>query len=162
MKEVIAALESVSYMYPRSVEPVLKDISLEIHQGEFLGLIGPTGAGKTTLSLTLNGIVPQFYQGRFFGKATVAGLDTLDNPINQMARHVGAVFQDPETQLIATSVENEIAFALENLCVPREQILERIPRVPGRPYGWRVPRRSTPTNCREVRSSACPLPRPWP
>lgn len=129
MKEVIAALESVSYMYPRSTEPVLKDICLEIHEGEFLGLVGPTGAGKTTLSLTLNGIVPQFYQGRFFGKATVAGLDTLDNPINQMAQHVGAVFQDPETQLISTSVENEIAFALENLCMPREEILDRIPRV---------------------------------
>jgi energy-coupling factor transport system ATP-binding protein len=129
MKEAIATLESVSYMYPRSAEPVLRDVSLEIYKGEFLGLIGPTGAGKTTLSLTLNGIVPQFYQGRFFGKATVAGLDTLDHPINQLARHVGAVFQDPETQLIATSVENEIAFALENLCMPREEILKRIPRV---------------------------------
>jgi energy-coupling factor transport system ATP-binding protein len=129
MSESIARLDKVSYMYPRSSEPVLKDISLEIARGEFLGLIGPTGAGKTTLSLTLNGIVPQFYQGRFFGRATVAGLDTLDHPINQLARHVGAVFQDPETQLIATSVENEIAFALENLSLPREEIIERIPRV---------------------------------
>jgi energy-coupling factor transport system ATP-binding protein len=116
-------------MYPRSPEPVLKDISLDIFKGEFLGLIGPTGAGKTTLSLTLNGIVPQFYQGRFFGRATVAGLDTLDHPINQLARYVGAVFQDPETQLIATSVENEIAFALENMSLPREEIMARIPRV---------------------------------
>jgi energy-coupling factor transport system ATP-binding protein len=129
MDERIATIEDVSYMYPRSAEPVLKDISLGINKGEFLGLIGPTGAGKTTLCLTLNGIVPQFYQGRFFGRATVAGLDTLEVPINQLARHVGAVFQDPETQLIATSVENEIAFALENLCLPREEILERIPRV---------------------------------
>jgi energy-coupling factor transporter ATP-binding protein EcfA2 len=129
MEEPIATLKDVSYMYPRSPEPVLKDICLDIHKGEFLGLIGPTGAGKTTLCLTLNGIVPQFYQGRFFGRATVAGLDTLDVPINQMARHVGAVFQDPETQLISTSVENEVAFALENLCLPREEILARIPRV---------------------------------
>jgi energy-coupling factor transport system ATP-binding protein len=129
MEEPIATINDVSYMYPRSPEPVLRDISLTINKGEFLGLIGPTGAGKTTLCLTLNGIVPQFYQGRFFGRATVAGLDTLDHPINQMARHVGAVFQDPETQLISTSVENEIAFALENLCLPREEILDRIPRV---------------------------------
>jgi energy-coupling factor transport system ATP-binding protein len=129
MKEPIATLDSVSYMYPRSREPVLKDISLDIYKGEFLGLIGPTGAGKTTLCLALNGVVPQFYQGRFFGRATVAGLDTLDHPINQMARHVGSVFQDPETQLISTSVENEVAFALENLCLPREEILDRIPRV---------------------------------
>jgi energy-coupling factor transporter ATP-binding protein EcfA2 len=129
MSESIAVLRQVSYMYPRSSEPVLRDISLEVHKGEFLGLIGPTGAGKTTLCLTLNGIVPQFYQGRFFGQATVVGLDTLDHPISALARHVGAVFQDPETQLIATSVENEIAFALENLYTPREEILARIPRV---------------------------------
>jgi energy-coupling factor transporter ATP-binding protein EcfA2 len=129
VKVPIATIDKVSYMYPRSAEPVLRDISLEVHKGEFLGLIGPTGAGKTTLCLTFNGIVPQFYRGRFFGRVTVAGLDTVDHPINKLARHVGAVFQDPETQLIATSVENEIAFALENLCVPREEIMERIPRV---------------------------------
>ena len=129
MNEAIAVLDKVSYMYPRSPGPVLRDISLEIQKGEFLGLIGPTGAGKTTLCLTLNGIVPQFYSGRFFGRATVAGLDTLNHPISRLARHVGAVFQDPETQLIATSVENEIAFALENLKVEREEILRRIPRV---------------------------------
>ncbi|MGB9879192.1 MAG: energy-coupling factor ABC transporter ATP-binding protein, partial [Anaerolineae bacterium] len=127
--EPIVVLDKVSYLYPRSKKPALCDISLEIQKGEFLGLIGPTGAGKTTLCLTFNGIVPQFYGGRFFGRAIVAGLDTLEHPISTLARHVGAVFQDPETQLIATSVENEIAFALENLCVPRDEIKERIPRV---------------------------------
>jgi energy-coupling factor transporter ATP-binding protein EcfA2 len=125
----ILTLDKVSYMYPRSTEPVLRDISLQIRRGEFLGLIGATGAGKTTLCLALNGIVPQFYGGRFFGRATVAGLDTLEHPVSELAQHVGAVFQDPETQLISTSVENEIAFALENLQVPREEIQLRIPRV---------------------------------
>ncbi len=129
MTEIIAHLDNVSYMYPRSEAPVLKDINLNIHKGEFLGLIGPTGAGKTTLCLTLNGIVPQFYGGRFFGSVTVAGLDTLEHPISTLAQHVGAVFEDPETQLTATSVENEIAFALENLKVPREEIRRRIPLV---------------------------------
>lgn len=126
MTEPIAVLDQVSYMYPRSPEPVLRDISLEIFKGEFLGIIGPTGAGKSTLCLALNGIVPQFFGGRFFGRAVVAGLDTLEHPISYMARHVGAVFEDPETQLIATSVENEIAFALENLKLPREEIRARI------------------------------------
>jgi len=126
MTEPIAVLEQVSYMYPRSPEPVLRDISLEIFKGEFLGIIGPTGAGKSTLCLALNGIVPQFFGGRFFGRAVVAGLDTLEHPISAMARHVGAVFEDPETQLIATSVENEIAFALENLKLPREEIRARV------------------------------------
>ncbi len=129
MSEIIAALDDVSYMYPRSQYPVLSNISLQIYRGEFLGFIGPTGAGKTTLCLSLNGVVPQFFGGRFFGSVHVADLDTLDHPISALAGHVGQVFQDPETQLIATSVENEIAFALENLLVPREEILARIPRV---------------------------------
>ncbi|NBD34739.1 MAG: ATP-binding cassette domain-containing protein [Chloroflexi bacterium] len=129
MNEKIAVLNQVSYMYPRSKGLVLNEISMEIYKGEFLGLIGPTGAGKTTLCLTLNGIVPQFYGGRFFGHVTLAGLDTLEHPISTMAQHVGAVFEDPETQLTATSVENEIAFALENLKVPRDEILRRIPGV---------------------------------
>ncbi|MGK7933194.1 MAG: ABC transporter ATP-binding protein [Microcystaceae cyanobacterium] len=125
----LAVLEKVSYCYPNSQEFVLKDMDLTIYKGEFLGIIGETGAGKTTLSLIFNGIVPQFYGGRFFGVATVAGMDTLETPVNQLSRRVGMVFEDPEVQLTATSVENEIAFALENLCLPREEIIARIPPV---------------------------------
>jgi len=129
MVENIAVIENVSYSYPRLDQTVLTDINLNINKGEFFGLIGPTGAGKTTFCCALNGIVPQFYGGRFFGKIEIAGLDTLDHPISVLAKHVGQVFEDPETQLIATSVENEIAFALENLKVPREEIMRRISRV---------------------------------
>jgi len=129
MTEKIAILHQVSYQYPRSPRFVLTNISLEITKGEFLGIIGPTGAGKSTLCLALNGIVPQFFGGKFFGRVTVAGLDTLDHPISTMAQHVGQVFEDPETQLIATSVQNEIAFAMENLLIPRDEILARIPQV---------------------------------
>lgn len=125
----LVILDNVSYIYPRAEKPALHDITLDIGKGEFLGLIGPTGAGKTTFCLSLSGIVPQFYGGRFFGHITVAGLDTLEHPVSRLARHVGAVFEDPETQITATSVENEIAFALENLNVPREEMLARIPRV---------------------------------
>jgi len=127
--EAIALLDKVSYIYPNSKETVLKDICLTINKGELLGVIGATGAGKTTLCLALTGIVPQFYGGRFFGKIAIAGLDSLEHPVSELARHVGIVFEDPEVQITATSVENEIAFALENLCVPREEILRRIPIV---------------------------------
>src|SRR5205085_598098 len=71
-------------------------------------------------------IAPQFHGGRFWGRVTVAGLDTLTHPVSRLAHHVGIVFEDPETQLIATSVENEVAFALENLCVPRDEIRGRV------------------------------------
>lgn len=129
MGETIALLDEVSYFYPKSKEPVLTNISFQVQKGEFLGVIGPTGAGKSTLCLAFNGIVPQFFGGRFFGSVTVAGRDTVDTPISVLARYVGQVFEDPETQIIATSVENEIAFALENLQVPRDEIMARIPRV---------------------------------
>jgi len=120
-------VDRLSYMYPRTEIPVLRDLSLTIESGEFFGLIGPTGAGKTTFCLTLNGIVPQFYGGRFFGSVTVLGMDTVECPTRRLSRHVGVVFQDPETQLITPSVEDEIAFALENLSVPRAEIRRRIP-----------------------------------
>ena len=129
MPDSIAIIKDVSYKYPRSTDFVLSDINLDIKKGEFLGLIGPTGAGKSTLCMALNGIVPQFYGGRFFGSVTVSDLDTLEHPISELANYVGQVFEDPETQLISTSVENEIAFALENLKVPREEIIARIPGV---------------------------------
>ncbi|MCC6145976.1 MAG: ATP-binding cassette domain-containing protein [Anaerolineaceae bacterium] len=129
MANKIAAIDNISYMYPRSEDFVLDRISLDIYAGEFLGLIGPTGAGKTTLCLALNGIVPQFYGGRFYGNIQIAGMDTLHHPISKLARYVGEVFEDPETQLVATSVQNEIAFAMENLKFDREEILARIPEV---------------------------------
>lgn len=122
-------VDRLSYFYPKTEVPALRDLSFEIERGEFLGLIGPTGAGKTTFCLALNGIVPQFYGGRFFGAVTVLGLDTIEYPTRYLARHVGTVFQDPETQLIAPSVEDEIAFALENLSVPRDEIRRRISAV---------------------------------
>ncbi|MEI6427295.1 MAG: energy-coupling factor transporter ATPase [Pseudanabaena sp. ELA607] len=125
--EIIAHLDQVSYVYPNASDFALKDICLEIRKGEFLGIIGPTGAGKTTLCLTLNGIVPQFYGGRFFGYIHISDLDTLSHPVSTLAQKVGAVFEDPESQLITTSVATEIAFTLENLRVPREEILARIP-----------------------------------
>ncbi len=128
MTSPLVQLERLSYQYPRSEIFALRDISLQIQRGEFVGLIGPTGAGKTTLCLALNGIVPQFYGGRFFGHAWVAGLDTVEQPVQALAARVGMVFEDPETQLTATSVENEVAFALENLRTPRALMRERIAR----------------------------------
>jgi len=127
--EPLCALDLVSYYYPSAREPALRDLTLGVRRGEFLGVIGPTGAGKSTFCQLFNGVVPQFYGGRFFGSVHVDGLDTIDHPIRELARRVGMVFQDPETQLLATSVENEIAFALENLAVPREEMLRRIPEV---------------------------------
>ncbi len=118
--------EKVSYAYPGSDRQVLKDIDLTIDRGEIIGVIGPTGAGKSTFCLALNGIVPQFFSGTFFGTVAVAGLDTIETPTSRLARLVGMVFEDPETQITATTVESEVAFALENLKVPTPDISRRV------------------------------------
>jgi energy-coupling factor transport system ATP-binding protein len=122
----LVSLDRVSYFYRGAAQAALLNVDLAIAPGEIVGLLGATGAGKTTLCLALNGIVPQFHGGRFFGQATVAGLDTVTQPIHALARHVGFVFQDPATQLVTASVETEVAFALENLRVPRAEIRRRI------------------------------------
>ncbi len=122
----LVTLEKVSYFYPRAVEPALRDVDLVIPRGQILALVGPTGAGKTTLCLTLNGVVPQFHGGRFFGAVRVGGDDTVEQPIHRLAARVGMVFQDPDTQLVSASVENEVAFALENLGLPAAEIRARV------------------------------------
>lgn len=126
MSAPLAVLEKVSYFYPQAAEPALFDVDLAIPPGQILGLIGATGAGKTTLCLALNGIVPQFHGGRFFGAVRVEGMDTVEHPIHQLAARVGIVFQDPDSQLVTASVENEVAFALENLRLPAGEIRARV------------------------------------
>jgi len=123
----IIVISDLSYRYPASDQLVLKEINLQVRRGEFIGIVGPTGSGKTTLCLALNGVVPHFYGGEFFGSITVAGLDTVQNPSYELAQHVGMVFQDPEIQLTAPTVAAEIAFALENVSTPAEEIMQRIP-----------------------------------
>jgi energy-coupling factor transport system ATP-binding protein len=122
----IVVFESFSYKYTSAPQMTLKEIDLRVRRGEFLGIVGPTGAGKTTLCLALNGVVPHFYGGEFYGSVTVAGLDTVAHPTWKLAQHVGMVFQDPEIQLTAPTLEGEVAFALENIRVPKDEIRRRI------------------------------------
>ncbi|MCJ7722142.1 ATP-binding cassette domain-containing protein, partial [Candidatus Bathyarchaeota archaeon] len=89
-------------------------------------LTGPSGCGKTTLCRCFNGLIPHFYNGTLEGKIEVAGLNVADHPIHQLARHVGLVFQNPENQLFALSVEKDVAFGLENLAVPRDEMRKRV------------------------------------
>jgi energy-coupling factor transport system ATP-binding protein len=129
MAEPIVHVEQLSYRYPGAAALALRDVSFTVEQGECLALMGATGAGKTTLCLALTGIVPQFFGGEMYGAVRVAGLDTLAHPVSTLARMVSIVFQDPEMQLTATSVEHEVAFALENLCLATTEIRKRIAEV---------------------------------
>ena len=118
--------EGVGFRYRGAEHQALDGVTLEIARGEFVGLIGPTGAGKSTFCQTLNGIVPQFHGGAWRGTGTVAGHDTVDVPTALIARSVGMVLEDPETQLTAVTVEAEVAFALENQSMPSPEIRVRV------------------------------------
>lgn len=117
---------NLTYIYPESSKPSIIDVSIRVEKGEFVLLTGPSGCGKTTLCRCFNGLIPHFYHGRLEGEITVAGLNVKDNPTYEMAKHVGLVFQNPENQLFALSVEKDVAFGLENLGVPRDEIRSRV------------------------------------
>jgi len=111
----IIKIENLNFAYSSNPENfVLKNINLEIDEGEFVILCGPTGCGKTTLIECINGLIPHFHSGVFVGNVIVAGKNTREYPVYEMSKHVGLVFQNPENQLISMNVEKELSFALEN------------------------------------------------
>lgn len=127
MSEYIVEVENLTYSYPRKSN-VLVDVSFKVRKGEVLGIIGPNGAGKSTLCKALNGLVPHFYGGRFSGRVVVAGMNTLEHTVAELATKVGLVFQDPEEQLsgFSLTVYEEVAFGLSMLGFPPEEIDTRV------------------------------------
>jgi energy-coupling factor transport system ATP-binding protein len=106
--------EGVTYAYPGTGEPALEDVSFTLHPGELCLLAGLSGEGKSTLLRAACGLVPHFHGGTFAGSVTVAGLDTRANPPARMGAVVGALFQDPEAQLVMGTVRAELALAMES------------------------------------------------
>ncbi|MBC8336164.1 MAG: ATP-binding cassette domain-containing protein [Anaerolineales bacterium] len=120
------SIQNVTYSYPEQETPALKDISLSVNSGEVLAIMGPTGAGKTTLALLLNGLIPQFYEGRYVGNVTINGLSTNSHSIQDLVEHIGLVLQDPETQIFGITVFEDTAFGPSNLGYPREKIFSEV------------------------------------
>ncbi|TFG20285.1 MAG: ABC transporter ATP-binding protein [Promethearchaeota archaeon] len=104
-------------------------INLSICQGKFIAMVGDTGSGKSTLVRTFNGLIPSFYRGIFFGYVGVFGKDSIQEKISTLSQDVGLVFQNPENQLVAMTVEREIAFGLENIGLKRELIQKKISQI---------------------------------
>jgi energy-coupling factor transport system ATP-binding protein len=122
-------LDHVTYLYPDQTMPVLADFSLAIRPGEFVLVVGPSGAGKSTFLRCLNGLVPHFYGGRWAGQARVFGRDPVGRAPRGMADMVGFVFQDPEAQFAVDTVEDELAFGMENFGVPQATMRKRVEEV---------------------------------
>jgi energy-coupling factor transporter ATP-binding protein EcfA2 len=124
-------IHDLQYAYPPPLHggkpvSVLRGVNLEIGGGEFVAVLGRVGAGKSTLCMALNGLVPHATGGVFRGDVTVLGQNTKTHPIADLARSVSLVFQDPEMQLTQMRVEDELAFGPENLGVPTGEIEERV------------------------------------
>lgn len=125
-KLAVIETRDLTYTYPGAAKPSIKDVSITVESGEFVILTGPSGCGKTSLCRCFNGLIPHFYGGKLEGNVTVASLKVVDHSIYELARHVGLVFQNPENQLFALSVEKDVAFGLENLAVPRDEMRKRV------------------------------------
>lgn len=119
-------VNGLHFTYEAGTKKVLDGIDLEIPQGGFLGIIGPSGAGKTTLLHAVNGIIPHHFKGDYYGSVLVDGKDTFDTSLTDLSKTVGTVFQDIDSQMVASIVEDEILYGLENFGVPREEIEGRI------------------------------------
>lgn len=124
------ALESVSYRYAGATRPSLIEVSIELRDGEVLGLVGASEAGKSTLCLAASGLAPRAIGGRMTGRLRIDGDDVVDEPMHALAARVGIAFQSPATQLsgVAGSVYEEVAFGPMNLGLPRDEVVERTAR----------------------------------
>ena len=118
--------QDLSFTYKGEKKPALQEICLTIPDGGFLGVIGPAGAGKTTLARAVSGMIPHHYTGDYYGSITVNGLDTVETSLDEISRLVGMVFQDVDSQIISPMVEDEMLYGLENFGVPREEITGRV------------------------------------
>ena len=126
MESPILEARRLSYKYPDSPDWVLRDISLAVAPGEFLAIVGPTGAGKTTLALCLRGLIPHNFGGTMAGDVIVEGESILPKTPAELAATIGIVFQNPEAQAIGLTVLEDLSFGLGNLRVPPEEMRARI------------------------------------
>ncbi|MCC6147823.1 MAG: ATP-binding cassette domain-containing protein [Anaerolineaceae bacterium] len=121
----IINVQHLSFRYKNASQNALTDINFSVDEGKLTAVLGPTNAGKSTLCLSLNGVVPHMISGTMKGELSVCGVRTSEvnaETVAQLTRHIGAVFQNPESQLFGLSVEEDIAFGPENLRVPPAEI----------------------------------------
>ncbi len=124
------SIKNLTFRYKDQKEGnAIENINLDIENGQFVVIMGPSGAGKSTLANCLNGLIPNFVRGKYEGEVWVNGKKAKEQTVSKMAKDIGLVFQDFESQLFSTNTKLEIAFGPENFMVPRAEIHKRINRV---------------------------------
>lgn len=120
------SVDGLSFSYANAARAVLDNVSFGVAPGELVLLIGPSGGGKSTLLRCLNGLVPHYHGGTYAGRVVVSGRIVHEHQPRDLAQTVGMVFQDPESQMVAETVEDEIAFGMENIGLDRDAMRKRV------------------------------------
>ncbi|WP_251553902.1 energy-coupling factor ABC transporter ATP-binding protein [Neobacillus muris] len=121
MRQPIVSLKEVSFQYDEQDRKALKSVSFDIFEGEWLAIVGHNGSGKSTMAKLLNGL--QFPNE---GEIIVTGTKLNEETIWEIRRKIGMVFQNPDNQFVGTTVQDDVAFGLENMGIPREEMVERV------------------------------------
>lgn len=130
MDNIALEIQGLTYRYRTREFPALRDITFEVERGELVLIAGASGCGKTTLMRCINGLIPRSYKGgEMSGRIRILGRDPTPLKLADISQMVGTVLQDPERQIVGAYVLNDVAFGLENLAVPREQMIVRVDRV---------------------------------
>jgi energy-coupling factor transporter ATP-binding protein EcfA2 len=124
--ETPLVIEKLSFRYRDREKPAIRDISFSAGPGEILLIAGASGCGKTTLIRCINGLIPRSYKGERTGRILLHGQETTGWPLARISQTIGTVLQDPERQILGTKVLHEVAFGLENLAMPRPEIITRV------------------------------------
>src|SRR3989442_13381514 len=122
----ILRVQNLSFRSPEATKFAVRDFELTIKSGEIVILGGPSGCGKSTLLRSVNGLIPHMYTGEYVGSVSVGGIKVSEARMSELAQTVGLLFQNPENQIFMFSVERDIAFGLENLAVPPDEIRARV------------------------------------
>ena len=119
-------LKNVSFSYSGQDGGILQNINLTVESGECVLLCGRSGCGKTSVTRLINGLVPNFYAGKLTGQVTLDGTDIGEIPMHKLSERIGSVFQNPRTQFFNVDTDSEIAFGIENLALPPEELMCRV------------------------------------
>ncbi|PWJ50299.1 ABC transporter ATP-binding protein [Faecalicatena contorta] len=128
-KKPVIEFENFQFQYFSQADPTLHDINLKIYEGEKVLIVGPSGSGKSTIGNCLNGLIPFSYKGEIQGSLKISGRETREMNIFELSKKVGTVLQDADGQFIGLTVGEDIAFALENDCVPISEMKETVQKV---------------------------------
>ena len=120
------SIRDLSFTYRIRQQPAIAHIHLDLHPGELVLLAGSSGCGKTTLMRCINGLIPRVYFGKLEGDVFLYGKPAQDMAMADLSQTVGTILQDPEKQIVGSYVLNDVAFGLENLALPRQEILEKV------------------------------------